>query len=71
MHGGVEGDVQITVTLDREGRATDTLILSEAPLDQGFGAAASQLAHLFTYANPTGHAAAVTYHIKFALTSKS
>jgi len=67
LHDGIEGDVQITVTLDREGRATDTLILSETPLEMGFGAAASQLAHVFTYANPAGHPAALTYHIKFAL----
>jgi TonB family protein len=66
-HKGVDGLVQITVTLDGAGRATDTLILSETPAGMGFGAAASELAHKFRYSNPTGHAASVTYKVKFAL----
>jgi beta-lactamase regulating signal transducer with metallopeptidase domain len=64
---GIDGQVQITVTLDEAGRATDTLVISEFPLGMGFGAAASELAHLFKYANQTGHPAAVTYRIKFEL----
>jgi beta-lactamase regulating signal transducer with metallopeptidase domain len=64
---GIDGLVQITVTLDEAGRATDTLVISESPLGLGFGAAASELAHVFKYANNTGHPAAVTYRTKFEL----
>jgi TonB family protein len=64
---GIDGDVQITVTLDEAGRATDTLVLSETPAAMGFGAAASELAHVFKYSNATGRSASVTYRIKFAL----
>jgi TonB family protein len=66
-HRGINGLVQITVTLDGAGRATDTLILSETPDGMGFGAAASELAHKFRYSNPTGHSASVTYKVKFEL----
>jgi TonB family protein len=64
---GIDGLVQITVTLDEAGRATDTLVISESPVGLGFGAAASELAHVFRYANKTGHPASVTYRIKFEL----
>ena len=64
---GIEGAVQIQVTLDRQGRATDTLILSEYPLDMGFGAAASALAHVMEYDNPTGRPAQLSFKVKFAL----
>jgi TonB family protein len=64
---GIDGDVQITVTLDEAGRATDTLVLSETPAGIGFGAAASELAHVFKYSNATGRSASVTYRVKFAL----
>jgi TonB family protein len=64
---GLDGLVQITVTLDELGRATDTLILSETPSGMGFGAAASELAHKFRYSNPTGQPASVTYKVKFQL----
>jgi TonB family protein len=64
---GFNGLVQITVTLDEAGRATDTLILSETPAGMGFGAAASELAHKFRYSNPTGQPASVTYKVKFEL----
>lgn len=64
---GIEGLVSIAVTLDRQGRATDTLILSEDPLDMGFGAAASALAHTMTYSNPTGQQTQLPFRIKFAL----
>ncbi|MFL6602656.1 MAG: M56 family metallopeptidase [Steroidobacteraceae bacterium] len=63
----IDGLVQITVSLDEEGRATDTLILSETPTGVGFGAAASELAHKYRYSNPTGHPATVTYKVKFEL----
>ena len=64
---GISGLVQITVTLDEAGRATDTVVISESPLGLGFGAAASELAHVFKYANATGHPANVTYRVKFEL----
>jgi bla regulator protein blaR1 len=67
MHRGIEGLVQIQVTLDAEGHATDTLILSEDPLDMGFGAAASTLAHLMEYHNPSHRSAQLTFNVKFAL----
>jgi TonB family protein len=64
---GSDGLVQISVTLDSAGRATDTLVISESPVGMGFGAAASRLVHTFTYANPTGHPAAITFNVKFEL----
>jgi hypothetical protein len=64
---GTDGLVQITVTLDTAGRATDTLVISESPVGMGFGAAASGLVHSFTYANPTGRPAAITFNVKFEL----
>jgi hypothetical protein len=64
---GSDGLVQIAVTLDAAGRATDTLVISESPVGMGFGAAASGLVHSFTYANPTGHPAAITFDVKFEL----
>lgn len=64
---GVDGLVQITVTLDEAGRASDTLVISEYPPGMGFGAAASGLVHGFTYANPTAHPAAITFNVKFEL----
>ena len=64
--GHVDGLVRITVTLDKAGRATDTHIVSEAPPDLGFGAAASTLAHAMGYTNPTGHATTVTFNVKFS-----
>jgi TonB family protein len=67
MHRGIEGLVKIQVTLDPQGRATDTLILSEDPLDMGFGAAASTLAHQFEYNNPGNRPAQLTFNVKFAL----
>jgi len=64
---GVEGFVDLAVTLDAQGRATDTMILSEDPPDMGFGAAASTLAHTMGYSNPTGHPVQLTFRVKFAL----
>lgn len=64
---GIDGLVQITVTVDEAGRATDTRIVSEAPAGMGFGAAASELAHQFKYRNPAARRGSVTYRIKFEL----
>lgn len=61
----INGIVRIAVTLDKAGRATDTHILSETPPNLGFGAAASTVAHLISYSNPTGHETSVTFNIKF------
>jgi TonB family protein len=66
----IEGTVVMQVTLDAEGRATDTLILFEDPPDQGFGAAASSLAHVMEFNNPTGGTAQLKYKVKFALPHK-
>ncbi|MGH8219213.1 MAG: M56 family metallopeptidase [Steroidobacteraceae bacterium] len=67
MRRGIEGTVCLAVTLDSAGRATDTRIISEDPLEMGFGAAASAAAHAMRYRNPTGHAVTFTVQIKFAL----
>ncbi len=64
---GINGLVRITVTVDTAGRATDTHVLWEKPAGLGFGAAASELAHQFRYANPASHPSPVTYKIKFEL----
>jgi TonB family protein len=69
MQQGIEGTVAIAVTLDPQGRATDTLILSEDPPGVGFGAAASTAAHSMEYSNPTGRSVQFTFRVKFALTS--
>jgi len=71
MHKGIEGMVELAVTLDSAGRATDTQILTEYPLDMGFGAAASALAHVMKYSNPTEQPVTFTIHVKFALTEAS
>ena len=67
MRKGIEGLVRIRVTLDSKGRATDTLILSEDPLDEGFGAAASTMVHAMEFNNPTGRSAELEFNVKFAL----
>jgi TonB family protein len=64
---GIEGEVDLAVTLDAQGRATDTLILSESPPDMGFGAAASAAAHTMEYSNPTGRSVQFTFRVNFAL----
>jgi TonB family protein len=64
----VEGLVELAITLDREGRATDTQILTEDPLDMGFGAAASAAVHAMQYSNPTGRPVTFTLRVRFALT---
>ena len=63
---GIAGMVLIEVTLDRHGRPTEALVLGEEPLDMGFGAAASALAHVMVYSNPTGQAAQLKFKVKFA-----
>ena len=66
---GVEGLVNVAVTLSTEGRATDAQILSETPPDMGFGAAASSLAYSMTYSNPTGAAVVFRFAVRFDLKS--
>jgi TonB family protein len=66
-HRGVEGIVVVAVTLDEQGRPTDTRILSEDPANMGFGAAASAAAHTMEYSNPTGHRVQFPFRVKFAL----
>jgi TonB family protein len=67
LKAGVEGRVELAVTLDSQGRATNTLILLEEPADQGFGAAASSAAHTIVYSNPTGRPVQFSFTVKFAL----
>lgn len=64
---GTEGSVRIAVTLDKQGQATDTQILSVTPPDMGFGAAASTAVHFMTFSNPTGHRTTIRFTVKFAL----
>lgn len=64
---GIDGLVRLAVRLDDAGRATDTLILHEEPAGQGFGAAASALAHTLVYSNPTGHPVEFTFEVRFSL----
>ena len=59
--------VRLAVTLDRFGHATDTLILSEDPPDEGFGAAASAAAHTMEFSNPSGRSVQFVFNVKFAL----
>ena len=63
----VEGFVTVAVTLDQEGRATDTQILSETPPDMGFAAAASSLSYELVYSNPTNAPVVFRFAVKFAL----
>lgn len=64
---GIDGVVKLAVTLDSAGRVTETKVLSERPMDMGFGSAASDAAHAMRYSNPTGHAATFALRMKFAL----
>jgi TonB family protein len=66
-HAGIEGTVVLAVTLDAQGRATNTLILSEQSADYGFGAAASTAAHSIVYDNPTGEPTQFTFMVRFEL----
>jgi TonB family protein len=68
---GIEGFVTVAVTLDSEARATDAQVLSEAPADMGFAAAASSLAYTLTYSNPTGAPVVFKFAVKFALDGAS
>lgn len=65
LHKRVEGMVELAVTLDSAGRATDTQILTEYPLNMGFGAAASAAAHAMQYSNPTGQPVTFSIRVKF------
>ena len=69
MVRGISGMVTITATLDAAGRVTDTLIVDEYPNDRyrGFGAAASEIAHIMRWTNPRGRATQVTFRVKFEL----
>jgi TonB family protein len=62
LHAGIEGTVVLAVTLDTQGRATNTLTVSEQPADYGFGAAASTAAHTIVYDNPTRPTGAIHLH---------
>ena len=64
---GIEGMVDIQVTLDAQSHVTDTLMREEHPANMGFGAAASALANVMEFDNPTGHAAQLAFKVKFAL----
>lgn len=57
--------VELAVTLDSAGRATDTQILTEYPLNMGFGAAASAAAHAMQYSNPRGQPVTFSIRVKF------
>ena len=63
---GIGGMVLIQVTLDRDSRPTDAVVLAEDPLDMGFGAAVRALAHVMEYSNPTGQSAQLKFKVKFA-----
>ena len=69
---GVEGIVTLTVTLDSAGRVVGTLVVDEFPndMDYGFGAAASHIAHVMKFANPTKRQAQLTFRVKFDLDDK-
>jgi periplasmic protein TonB len=67
---GVEGLVEIAVTLDPQGRATYSRVVSETPPGLEFGRAALDAAQTMVYANPTGRSAVLTFNVKFALARK-
>jgi TonB family protein len=67
IDAGVGGLVQVTVTVDANGRPTRTVVISESPAAMGFGTAATEMARTLTYINPTGHSAPLTYKVKFEL----
>jgi TonB family protein len=64
---GIEGWVQVRVTLDADGRLTDAVVLEEVPQGVGFGEAAAVLVRDFTYANPTRRATDFTFRVKYDL----
>jgi TonB family protein len=64
---GIEGWVTISISLDAQGRPTNTLILEEYPLEAGFGAAASALAHAYQYSNPSHKPTQLSIKVKFDL----
>ena len=68
---GVDGIVNIAVTLDPTGHPTDSHIQSEDPPGMGFGAAASAVARSMEYSNPTGRKVQFAFRVKFALSHKA
>ncbi len=68
QRAGIEGSVRLAVTLDRAGRPTHVVVLSEQPAGYGFGAAASLAAGTaFRYRNPSSRTAQLVLNVKFAL----
>ncbi|HUN25842.1 MAG TPA: M56 family metallopeptidase [Steroidobacteraceae bacterium] len=65
---GIEGTVDVAVTLDAAGRPLNARVVSEAPAGHGFGAAAAAAAvQEISYSNPTGHRATLVFRVQFAL----
>ncbi len=64
---GIDGIVQLAVTLDEAGQLRDSVIVSESPEGMGFGDAARGVAQSFSYANPTGHPTTLVFNVKFEL----
>lgn len=67
VRAGVEGWVDVRVTLDADGQLTDAVVVEEFPQGVGFGTAASALVQEFTYANPTRRPTAITFRVKYEL----
>ncbi len=67
LRKGIDGVVQLRMTLDAQGRPADTLILTEDPRDMGFGAAALAIARALQYNNPAGRPAQFSFKVQFAL----
>lgn len=63
----VEGQVQVLVSLDSQGHAMDAQVQEEAPMGQGFGAAALNLARTMVYSNPSGQPGQFSFRVTFAL----
>ena len=64
---GIEGLVEISMTLDTAGHVLDTAVLEEEPRDAGFGDAAAELVRTFVYSNPSGGRAKLSLRVKFEL----
>jgi TonB family protein len=64
---GVEGYVDVRVSLDPAGQLTDAVVVEESPQGVGFGAAATVLVRKFLYANPTQRATELTFRVKYDL----
>lgn len=68
---GRNGLVRIAVTLDVDGRPTDSVIVSVSPEGLGFAQAATQAVRTFTYSNPTGHPTTIVFNVTFELLGQS